>query len=656
MKLAKSFLSALIVVALVITMGVSAFAYNDVADDNEALQSIEYVDRLGILTSTWNGDFKPDQYLTRADAIVAIYRTINGKDIEAEDYEDLEDLASGLEFLAVGETGDVSDTTNLKYYLAWAVDNFLVSTNTENSMFKPSEPITANELITLIAKILLLCGTENSFPDDYTAVAADVVGGLEPGDEPVTREQGAVAIANAIISADGTAGEFGVYEDFDGAPLNSLAVNVFHMSSIDLVIRATAGRNLGYTVKNNLLLSNGADISLDEDLSDYVGYGINIIYRDADNSKTYTEDEEILTYSVSSTNTVSVDVSNISVTSGNTVTVSSESGTFNFGTATYLYLNDNPWPVDDEKYDLVKLVPAIGKISTIERRPNLKFKCMQAKETDTVLATVFASEAKPGKIVGINNGYYTIYDYYYAGSDAAYKTYYVSDCVFSSTVKVGDYVSFYESSGKCHMEAGNVIQAAVTSTITDSAGVTSYYITGDLEVIEHAFFQYGEVPLTIKDDGSGPQYNFILENSGKNHLVTWELIETNYKLLEVVSVTPDNNKKTNEITAKTVGTDEEVKFTVAFDNTISTTALKAGDFITYSDNGAEDKPTVYVRKNASKTVEVKDMGDYFIELNSDKVYYKNQYYKGDINGKDFTSGKCIINVDIANCVVSIDVL
>ena len=47
------------------------------------------------------------------------------------------------------------------------------------------------------------------------------------------------------------------------------------------------------------------------------------------------------------------------------------------------------------------------------------------------------------------------------------------------------------------------------------------------------------------------------------------------------------------------------------------------------------------------------MGDYFIELNSDKVYYKNQHYAGEVNGLDFTSGTCTLNLDMANTVVSI---
>ena len=428
------------------------------------------------------------------------------------------------------------------------------------------------------------------------------------------------------------------------------------MSSVNLVIRATTSRTLGYTVNNGVLLSNGADIDLGSDLSDYVGYGIEITYRDADNSKTYTEDEEVLTYTVSSINTAEVPVSSLSIATGNNVSVATSTGSFNFGTSTYLYLNDGPWPVDDEKYDLVKQIPAIGKVSTISNRDGFKFKCMVAKEGDKYLATVFATEAKPGKIVGINNGYYTVRDYYYLNTDKEFKTYYVSDCIFSSTVKVGDYVTFYESAdGTCYFNAGNTVTSAMfDSSVSATTGQRSYTLKDNQVVSQHAFFSYGAVNL-VKDSTGAKTYNWILDDSGKGLLVTWEAVEANYAQLVVESITADDAKEVNKIKAKDLATKKTVEFEVSFDNTMSTTKINAGDFINYSDNGAEAGAVVYVRKTPSKTVAVKDMGDYFVELDSDKVYYKNQYYMGEVDGADFTSGECTLNLDMAGCVVSIDV-
>lgn len=651
MKFAKSLIAALLVILLAVTMSVSSYAaYNDVGDDSESLKAIEFVDKLGIIPAAWNGDFYPEQFFTRGDAVKAAYRTLYGKEIDTALYEE---GALVLEFSTGDEEGEIRDDSILKYYLAWAVDNQLVTTKIDNSMFYPAEPITANELLTMLAKILCLVeDPEGVQPDTYAEAAAFLSDSVELGDGKITREQAAVLFANAIVSYDGELGEIGVYEDFDGNPLNSLAVKVFNMSSIDLVVRATKNRNLGYNVKNGTLLSCGADVDLGEDLSEYVGYGINVTYRDTDSSKTYTEDEEILAYSVSSTKTMNATGENLFITSGSTIAISGGDAQLNFGTATYYYLNDDPWPIGDPQYDLVKLVPAIGKVTSIDNRPSLAFKCMQAKETDTVLATVFATEARPGKIVGINKGIYTVYDYYNAGSDSAYRNFDVNNCKFSTTVKVGDYVSFYESNGICYFNPGTAVISAFSSKDVDpTTGGSEYILTDDTILKEQAFFKYGDTLLTA----NGSMYSFILDTSGTNHLVTWELYKTNHAQLVIKTIDKNTAAQKYAITATDIITKKDVSFEVTFENTESPVAVVAGDFINYSDNGNENARVVYIKKTPSKTLNVKDMGDYFLDLDTEKIYYKNKYYLGNVGtGGEFESGTCTLNLDMANCVVSIN--
>lgn len=642
-------MASLLTVLLICTMCVSAFAYNDVSMDDEAMPYIEFVDRLGILPSTWNDDFNPEQYLSRADAIVAMYKMIYGTAIDPSLYEDAD-----VSFTVNGDVGDIEETSILNAYLAWAVDNYLVTTNVEDSKFKPAEPITANEFMTLLAKILCLTDDSAAYPDDYTGAVGDIVGDIEAGDAPVTRKQAAVAIANAIVSEDGVQGELGVYEDFDGEPINSLAVKVFHMSSVDLVIRATSSKNLGYTVKNGTLLSNGADIDLGQDLSSYIGYGITITYRDGDNSGTFTEDEEVLTYSVSSTVSATVPLDNLSITSGNSVTVNMGSSSFSIGTSTYMYLNDAPWPIGDDKYDLVNMIAAIGKVSTISNRSNLQFKCMAASADEQYLATVFATESKPGKIVGINKGYYSVYDYYYAGTDQEIKTYYISDCEFAAPVKVGDFVNFYESAGKFICAPGTTMISGVTS-----AGNKTYTLTDGTELKEHMFFRPGDAILKTGSGEDAPKYQFVVDDSGSNLLFTWENYKTNYSQMIVESIAPTTVVEGNEsfgahvITARNLKTGADATFTVKYDNVDSTTAIAVGDVIDCSNDGAEN-PTVYVRKTASKTLDVIDMGDYFMDNATGHKYYKNAYYMGNLGTSgDFTTGTATLNLDMADCVVSI---
>lgn len=648
MKFAKSFIAALLVMLLSCTMCISAFAYNDVAADDESLVAIEFVDRLGIIQSTWGGDFNPDLHLTRADAIKAIYRCLCGMEINPEDYA----------LVSVDFSGDVEADSALVPYLAWAIDTYLITDDLEEAKFEPSSAITANEFMTLVAKMLRLVeDSDASYPDAYTDSLGEIVGELEAGTAPVTRKQAAVVLTNAIMSSDGEVIEMGVYEDFDGQPLNSLAVQVFNMSNVDLVIRATKNRTLGYTVENGTLLSNGADVDFGEDLSEYVGYSINLTYRDADSSGTYTEDEEILTYSVNATSSTTVPLSAVTIASGNNISISTGAAALNLGTATYLYLNDDPWPIGDEMYDLVKLVPAVGVVTTVTNRPNLKFKCMQAGD-DLMLSTVFAMESRPGKIVGINNGYYTVYDYYYTGTKNEYRTYNVSDCNFTSTVKVGDYVNFYESAGEVYFEEGTVMVATPTAkSYSETTGLNEYTLTGSDSIFasEHACFMHGDTPLVIQEDGKGPQYNFILDNSGENFLITWETIKKNYAQLLIKEIVSDPGKQVHSIKATNLTTDKEVTFDVKFDNTDSPVAIVAGDYVTYYDDGAEKDPVTYIKKNGYKLVDklqIFESDDYIdiVTAQGTTKYYKSQYYKSDLAS---LTGDVKVNLDMANCVVSI---
>ncbi len=616
MKFFRSLVALCLTAIMLCTMGVSAFAYNDVPLDDESLKAIEFVDRLGIITSTWNGDFKPDQYLTRADAVVAVYKMLYREEIDQSLYSSAE-----LEFVGDGTTGDISDSSALKAYLAWAVDNYLITANVENALFKPSQAITADELLTLLAKVLCLVEDGATYPDDYVDAMSGIETGLEAGETPVTRAQAAVAFAAAIVSSEGSSGELGVYVDDDGNPIDSLASKVFNMASVDLIIRATTSRKLGYEVENGVLLSNGADIAVADDLTDYIGYGITITFCDEDGSGLFTEDEEVLTYSISSTLSATVPLTDVSITSGGTAEASTDIGNFKFATSTFLYLNDAPWPVNDSKYDLASLVGSLkGKTTRIINRPNLTFKCM-LPEGQEIASAVFATESRPGKIMGINNGIYTIYDYYYSGTSNEMRNYNVTDCRFSGTVKVGDFVSFFEADGICHINPGNAVvtqlkkkevtdlsikegESTNEDLVTTIIGKSGAYTFSDDSIhLEHAFFKLGDCKLVAAEDLKGPKYTFLTDGSEDSYVITWEAYQANYatlmidKITEVKEEIKDANGTVTgygkllsyDIEATNVKTKKsEIKFNVLVDNINSTTPLAVGDIITYSDDDIKE--------------------------------------------------------------------
>lgn len=666
MKFVKSLTAMCVMLMLICTLCFSAFAYTDVPADNENIQAIEFVDRLGIITSTWDGDFKPDQYLTRADAIVAVYKMLYNDNINAADYE-----SAALDFVGDGEVGDISDSSALKAYLCWAVDNYLITTNVENSLFKPSEAITANELLTLLAKVLCLVEDGDEYPDACVEKMSGIETGLEAGDKPVTREQAAVAFTAAIVSAEGASGELGVYTDEEGNPLDSLAAKVFNMSSIDLVIRATTGKKLGYNVENGVLLSNGADVDLDADLSEYVGYGITVTYSDADKSLTYTEDEEILTYSVSSTISATLTPYNLSITSGNNASLKEGENEFKFSTSTFLYLNEAPWPVEDPNYDLSTLIASLkGVNKIIVNRPNLIFKCMKAPG-DEAATTIFATESKPGKVVGINNGIYTIYDYYYAGTAKEYRNYNVLNCKFSTTVKVGDFVSFYEANGICYVDAGNAVTTALkaitSSQLPDYVGYSNEFtFNDDSKHLEHAFFKAGDVALVAKEDLTGPKYTFLTDGTDQSFVITWEAFQTNYATLKIVETTPDAANAQNKIKAEDIKTGKVSEFTVKFDNINSATPLAVGDIVTYTDdyvapetpdaNAPTGPSNIYIKKNSPVKINAyfDETNKCFIDTDTQAVYLLNQFFKGT-DGTPLANGDTAtvtLNVDLANTVIN----
>lgn len=683
MKFLKSLTALCVAMLLVMSMCTMAFAYNDVSSDSESLAAIEFVDKMGILPATWTGDFKPDQDLTRADAIAAIYKMLHKEEINPADYESV-----ALEFVGE-EYGNVQEGSLLKAYLCWAVDNFLVATNVEDGKFYPSQGITANELLTLLAKVLCLVEESDEYPDDIVSKMDDIETGLEAGDEVVSREKGAVAIAAALVSSEGVGVELGTFVDEDGEPIVSLATQVYNMASADLVIRATKQKTLGYTVKNDLLLSNGADVEVKDDLSEYVGYGISITYCDSDNSGTFTEDEKLLSYSVNSTVSTTITAANLTVDSGDSATAQTEDGSITFATSTYLYLNDMPWPANDPHYDLSANVLTVnGEVRSIINRPNLTFKILKTGESGVALS-VFAYEPKPGKIVGVNNGIYSIYDYYCAGQNNAIKHFKVQDCVFSGNVQVGDFVTFYESNGVCYIGQGSAVVTALkkiekadlehtpagaTKPVV-AAKLPKYTFADDTEHFEHAFFSIGDCSIKVStnydeyaDEPQDPEtlepkYTFITDGSEQAFVVSWEAYQTNYANLVVESITASGNRSI--IKAKNTKTGKAVIFSVYNVNINSTTEVKAGDVITYSDNGVKNDPesknpkelVTYVKKTAdvTSTFSYDAYNKCFYDTATNEVYYMNQSFAGNLGtGADITSG--IVNVtlklDMANTVVA----
>ena len=143
MKLWRSLLATVLAVLLVASMSVGAFAaYNDVPEGNEYLEYIKVVDSLGLIPANNVGDFNPKGYYTRGEAIITAYRMINGGDAGLENYNSNQGLYD-----------DVDDTHPVLPYVNWAYDNGLITNEMDEKVFRPADPISAAEFLTLFVKV-----------------------------------------------------------------------------------------------------------------------------------------------------------------------------------------------------------------------------------------------------------------------------------------------------------------------------------------------------------------------------------------------------------------------------------------------------------------------------------------------------------------------
>lgn len=655
MKLLKSLLAAVITTVMVCSLSISTFAYTDVHTANRYQEQIQYVDQLGLLTSSQNGEFRPDEFLTRADAIKAAYRMINGGDNYLEEYE-----KNALPFVIGAQSGDIDDVSHLIGYLNWALDFGIITQNVEELKFYPNEPITAAEFSAVLAKVLGLTKGDETM-EDYGGLVTNILGDISESDETVRRDMAAAALTNAMHydQTGKVVGELGVYRNYDGEKINCLAVNNFGMNTVDLQILATYNRPLEYDVEYGVLFSNGVTVTeIKDDLSSYVGYGVRVTFVDNDNSNVYTEGEKFIAYSLYATTAFEVNVDQFSVASATQMSTSYASSPFSIFTSTVMYLNDSPWPTNEpDKYDLVQLVQESGSSAlNIANRPNLMFTCIQYSSVGAI-DVVFATENSPGKILGVNNGVYAIKDYYSLGTDNEIRTFTSENVKLYTGANVGDFVNFHISAGKIYIYPGSAKQAAYVGTETDAnTGNIIYNLSDESQLYRHQLYKAGSFPLVENQN-----MIFLVDDTKQEYLISWDRYETNQKLMQITEVTlediadGDNTYKQYTVTGTWLSSGSTGTFTVLGDNVSSPTAIAVGDYITYSDNGESgDELVTYMSKASEIDVNATFIDDSF-RANNGKTYYINSYYQGNILNPDseFTTGDVTLVIDDAESVIAI---
>ncbi len=633
MRTLKSLFAAVLIVMMLITSSISAFAaYEDKAYDdvdemyNTTLSTvnttyIKFVDSLGIISATKTGNFMPDMKITRGEALKIAYRMLHN------DYDELADYAqSNTDFDEDGDQGDINDVSLLKPYLAWAVDYQLINSKyVPNMKFEPTKEITGEEFITLMTKVVgLLPGEESSAADVELFQAAVLEGSeVEAASTSINREQAAVIVARTMVYdpngaiADDTFIEFA---DFDGNSLNSLSTKIYGCTVTDLTVRATRQTPLNYEVTKDVLLSNGSQFSTDVDFSKFIGYPIRVIFCDTDASGTFTEDETIITYELLSPVLGEFSLSDVKIVGDAYFTASSSTGFYVYSQA-LMYLNGDIWPAD-EIYKINNL-PTYGKPSdsrVIANRPNLKFTFVQNSMAN--VDVVLAEEWIPGKVMAVTDNYISIQSYY----TGELLTYEDCDLVLNQMVnpKSGDYVNFYESKGKLHLCEGTTVNV-VDYRVNADGTIGGKNVNDNNKSVAFASHLYYKEYTPI--DSMSGEAVAVLDITGTTLLALEEKIATEETAIEIVSAKVSDDGATVDVVARDWNTGAEVKLNKVETMRITnvTGAINPGDIYTYNKT-AGGKVNLYAINRLELAAIEAD--DYFI-VGGEEKYLKAADYTDD---------------------------
>lgn len=115
-----------------------ASSYHDVVDNDWRTEAIEYVTAIGLMQGVGNGNFQPNQPLTRAQVVTLLYR-----------------LAGSPEAEYVGQFQDVSEDAWYAIPVSWAYQQDVVQ-GTSKTIFSPSTNITREQIAVIINNYITL--------------------------------------------------------------------------------------------------------------------------------------------------------------------------------------------------------------------------------------------------------------------------------------------------------------------------------------------------------------------------------------------------------------------------------------------------------------------------------------------------------------------
>lgn len=251
MNLVRKLMSASVAAAIVAGSGTITFAknYDDVASDHKAKTEISILSDIGVIKGTAEGEFSPNELVTREQMASLLFRLMLGRDdagrVNTTDFTDLyEPYYNGA--------------------ISWAnAAGYIIGTS--DSTFEPKGGITKQDAMTMLVRALGQDSEKMKENYPWSYINAAVKLGLDRDLEDIgytdtlTRAETAVILYNALTAEyliGKTTGSGNVYYES-----TSIIEEVFGYSMTDAILVSTNDYSIdgGTTVKNDYVTLRGND-------------------------------------------------------------------------------------------------------------------------------------------------------------------------------------------------------------------------------------------------------------------------------------------------------------------------------------------------------------------------------------------------------------
>ena len=223
MKNLKKTLAVVLTLAMVLSMGFSAFAYTDVAEGTKVSEAVGILSNLNILNGFEDGTFKPEETVTRAQMAAIICRTLG--------YEDQAKSSAGSTIF-----NDVAADHWAAGYINVAQSLQIINGYGDGN-FGPEDQVTYEQAVKMIVVALgyeLDAQAKGGYPTGYLAVAS---------------REGITKGANGLVGSAAVRGTIAV-----------LVYNSLEVRLMDQETWTTTGKEDEFTKQNDTILSKYLEV------------------------------------------------------------------------------------------------------------------------------------------------------------------------------------------------------------------------------------------------------------------------------------------------------------------------------------------------------------------------------------------------------------